>query len=94
MSQTTLYLVAYDIGDDRKRGRVHKLLSAYGQWTQYSLFECFLTRLQRVELMARLDMLIDPDSDSLRLYPLCEACVKKVETVGSAEPEEPTLFLL
>lgn len=95
MSQaTTLYVIAYDISDDRRRGRIHKLLSAYGQWTQFSLFECFLTRLQRVDLMARLHAILEPESDSIRFYPLCDACVPRVETVGGAAPSEPTLFLV
>lgn len=91
---TTLYLIAYDISSDKRRTRVHKTLSAYGRWTQYSLFECFLTRLQHVDLMARLAALIDSEADSLRLYPLCDGCVKRVETMGDPTPEEPTIFLL
>lgn len=95
MSQgSTLYVIAYDISDDRRRGRLHKLLSAYGQWTQFSLFECFLTPLQRVDLMARLHALLDPDSDRVRFYALCDACLKRVETVGGSAPAEPTLFVL
>lgn len=43
-SQTTCYVIAYDIPDDKRRTKVHKLLSGFGKWTQYSLFECFLTK--------------------------------------------------
>jgi CRISPR-associated protein Cas2 len=94
MSQTTLYVVAYDIEDDKRRTRVHKLLCAYGKWTQYSLFECHLTRLQRVELRDRLDMLVNPDTDSVRFYPLCDACIKRVDIIGGVQPQDPPLFLL
>jgi CRISPR-associated protein Cas2 len=95
MSQaTTLYVIAYDIPDDKRRTKVHKLLSAYGQWTQYSLFECFLSRLQRIELMHQLQLLLDPQTDSLRFYLLCDACAERVQTVGGQPPQEPTIFLL
>jgi CRISPR-associated protein Cas2 len=43
-NQTTCYVIAYDIPDDKRRTKVHKILLGYGKWTQYSLFECFLTR--------------------------------------------------
>lgn len=94
MTQTTLYVVAYDIEDDRRRTRVHKLLSGYGQWTQFSLFECYLTRLQRTELRHALDQILDAAKDQLRFYPLCAACEARVETVGRPPPAEPTLYLL
>jgi hypothetical protein len=34
-SQTTCYVVAYDIPDDKRRTKVHKILLGYGTWTQY-----------------------------------------------------------
>lgn len=91
---TTLYVVAYDIPDDRRRSKVHKVLRAYGEWTQYSLFECWLTRRQLIELHAKLRRHLIAERDSVRFYPLCRACVEKVETVGSAQPSEPTVYLL
>lgn len=98
MSQRTLsrafYVVAYDISSDRRRTRVHKTLSGFGQWTQYSLFECFLSDKEMVLLQNKLEKLLDPEKDSVRFYPLCERCLKAVETVGSPPPEEPKVFLV
>ena len=37
-SQTTCYVIAYDIPDDKRRNNIHKLLLGFGKWTQYSLF--------------------------------------------------------
>jgi len=91
---TTLYVVAYDIPDDRRRTKIHKTLSGYGQWTQYSLFECFLTEKQYIQLRQRLERHLAPGKDSVRFYPLCAACRGRVETVGSPKPEEPDLFLV
>jgi CRISPR-associated protein Cas2 len=91
---TTLYVVAYDIVEDRRRTKVHKLLSGFGRWTQYSLFECYLTEKDYVQLRRKLDKHLSTSQDSVRFYPLCQACRKRVETIGSERPEEPDLFLI
>ena len=91
---SAFYVIAYDIPSDKRRTKVHKLLTGFGQWTQYSLFECFLTPKQRVMLEQRLAKLLKPSEDSVRFYPLCEACLKRVETVGGPKPSEPQLYLL
>jgi CRISPR-associated protein Cas2 len=92
--QTTLYVIAYDIPSDRRRSKVHKLLCGYGAWTQFSLFECYLTPKQYLLLRDRIDRLLEPAEDSVRFYSLCGACRKQVETVGGNRPEEPILFLI
>jgi len=81
--QTTCYVIAYDIPDDRRRTKVHKILSGFGTWTQYSLFECFLSKKELVLLQ-----------DSVRFYPLCANCLEKVETVGGSPPTEDALFIV
>lgn len=90
----TCYVVAYDIPDDKRRTKVHKLLLGYGKWTQYSLFECFLTRKQFVLLRSKLSEHLIATEDSVRFYPLCAACVSKVETIGGAPPADDLLFLI
>lgn len=90
----TLYVIAYDIPDDRRRTKIHKTLSGVGQWTQYSLFECYLTDKELIVLQGKLDRICKPDEDSIRFYPLCAACVERVETVGSPEPQEEHLFIV
>ena len=89
-----LYVIAYDISNDRRRAKVHKLLCGFGEWTQYSLFECFLNEKQVVLLRHRLETILDKQSDNVRMYPLCKGCQRNVETIGSKPPEEATLFLM
>ena len=93
-SQTTCYVVAYDIPDDRRRTKVHKILLGFGKWTQYSLFECFLTRKQLVLLRSKLAEHLEARQDSVRFYPLCAECLGKVETVGGPPPAEEVLFVV
>ena len=92
-AETTLYIIAYDIPHDRRRTKIHRTLCGYGAWTQYSLFECWLTPRQLLELRAKLDRHLDERHDSVRFYPLCGACQPRVITVGSERPEEPTTFI-
>ena len=91
---TLFYVVAYDIPDDKRRTKVHRVLSGLGQWTQYSLFECFLTSKERVLLRDKLDAVLKPEEDSVRFYPLCQGCLEKVKTVGGPKPEEPVAFVV
>jgi CRISPR-associated protein Cas2 len=90
----TLYIIAYDLSSDRRRTKVHKVLSGFGQWTQYSLFECYLSEKQYLQLRARLDKILEESSDSVRFYRLCGSCEAKVETVGRPPPSQPDLFLV
>src|SRR2546426_9793079 len=92
-SQTTCYIIAYDIPDDRRRTKVHKILTGFGNWTQYSLFECFMTRKQLVLLRSKLAEHLEARQDSVRFYPLCASCVDKVETIGGPPPTEELLFV-
>lgn len=91
---TSFYVVAYDIPDDRRRTRVYKILKGFGRWTEYSLFECFLTKKEVVMLRARLDRHLDASQDRVRIYILCDACLGRVETVGLPEPVEETTYLI
>lgn len=93
-SQTSFYVVAYDIPSDRRRTKVHKILSGFGRWTQFSLFECYLTEKEHLTLRAKLDKVLDEAQDRIRFYSLCEACLKKVETVGMEQPAEDRVYIV
>ncbi|HZS79698.1 MAG TPA: CRISPR-associated endonuclease Cas2 [Ktedonobacteraceae bacterium] len=91
---TTCYVVAYDIPDDRRRTKVHQTLLGFGKWTQYSLFECFLTRRDMILLQAKLAEHLIASEDSVRFYPLCANCISKVETVGGGPPSDDLLYIV
>lgn len=93
-SGTQFYVVAYDIADDTRRTRVHRILRGFGQWTEYSLFECFLTKKELLLLRAKLDKYLDPTRDRVRIYQICDACLGKIETVGIPDPVEATHYLV
>ncbi len=92
--QTTCYVIAYDIPDDKRRTKIHKLLLGFGKWTQFSLFECFLSRKELILLHSKLAEHLVPKEDSVRFYPLCANCVSRVETVGGPLPADDSLFIV
>lgn len=94
MKKSQLYVIAYDIPSNKRRTKVHKTLCGFGTWTQYSLFECFLNAKELVALRAKLDDILKPEEDSVRIYPLCAGCQERVETVGGAAPKEDIVYIL
>lgn len=85
-------IVTYDISNDKRRTKIHKALTSYGQWMQFSVFECSLTADQYAKLRNRLNALIKPDEDSIRFYFLCACCQKKVERIGGEPVRDDTIF--
>ncbi|HEU5374796.1 MAG TPA: CRISPR-associated endonuclease Cas2 [Ktedonobacteraceae bacterium] len=94
-NESTLYVISYDVSDDRRRTRIHSVLTSFGTWVQYSVFECFLNRSQRILLEARLLKELHQREDTIRIYGLCGACFPKVEVLGQGQPpHEDTVYLL
>jgi CRISPR-associated protein Cas2 len=65
-----LYVVTYDVCDDKRWRRVFKLMRGYGDHLQYSVFRCELSDRERVELMEKLSAAIKKDEDQVLLFPL------------------------
>jgi len=61
----TSYLVCYDICDDKRLRKVFKVMRAFGDHLQYSVFECQLTRTDMVRLRAELARIIHHDEDQV-----------------------------
>lgn len=58
-------LVAYDIAEDRRRDRVHRILLDFGDSVQYSVFLCELDDRERIQLRGRLSEVIDHRVDQV-----------------------------
>ncbi len=76
-----LYVVAYDIGDDKRRTRVADELENWGRRVQFSVWECDLEAKQADELIERLRREMRT-GDSLRMYCLCATCLEKSVIIG------------
>ncbi|MHB8347407.1 MAG: CRISPR-associated endonuclease Cas2 [Acidiferrobacterales bacterium] len=58
-----LYIITYDISDQKRWRKVFKLMNGYGEWLQFSVFQCRLSRRRHAELLATLDEVILRDHD-------------------------------
>jgi CRISPR-associated protein Cas2 len=86
-------VISYDISDDRTRSKVANLLADYGKRVQYSVFECRLDVKTLEKLIARLKPFAE-GNDSIRMYQICDACLKKAVLLGSGELTEEVKFHL
>jgi len=77
--------VTYDISDNKIRTRVYKILERYGAWKQYSVFELEINRVQRVMLEDEIKAQIKK-GDKVRIYQLCDKCVKNIKDIGEKSP--------
>lgn len=64
------YLIAYDIRDPKRLGRIHRYLKRIGLALQYSVFVVRLTDRQLDRVMMALSRRIDARCDDVRAYPV------------------------
>ena len=82
-----LWMIAYDISDNKIRRTVCNHLLDNGLRVQYSVFECRLNKKQLSALRQTLSGLIE-DTDTIRWYPLCNWCEADVGWQGKGETVE------
>ncbi|HUO06744.1 MAG TPA: CRISPR-associated endonuclease Cas2 [Phycisphaerae bacterium] len=84
------YLVCYDIRDDKRLRRVHKLMKAYGEAWQYSVFYCTLKAIDRVRLENALRETMNLKEDQVVIVDLGgneEAARESAAVLGPSLPE-------
>lgn len=69
MSQ--LYVITFDVSDNKRLRRVASTLLNYGQRVQYSVFECHIENDQLQKLKTELEQHIDQQEDRIHICPLC-----------------------
>jgi CRISPR-associated protein Cas2 len=72
------WMVTYDIADDRRRITVARILRGCGRRVQESVFECRLTPGEWRWVRRRVTLAIDRSSDSVRWYPACLDCRRRL----------------
>lgn len=84
MSVEHLYLVTYDIADEKRWRAVFKLMHGFGEWTQLSVFQCRLTRSRHMELISRLTTTILATEDHVLVVDLgpVEHIEPRVQSLG------------
>jgi len=64
------YLVCYDIRDPKRLRKVHRLMKAYGEPWQYSVFYCTLKAIDRVRLETALRETMNLKEDQVLIVDL------------------------
>lgn len=84
MADERLYIVTYDISDQKRWRRVFKIMKGYGQWLQLSVFQCRLTARRRADMAARLDRVIKREDDHIIIVDVgpADRVDPKVESLG------------
>ncbi len=81
-----MYLVSYDISNDKRRTKIAKEMENFGMRVQYSVFECSLSHARYTQMYDRLVKLMADDHEgSIRIYTICENCRQKIVTIGMAK---------
>ena len=92
-------LVTYDVetvtpaGKKRLR-QVAKVCLDYGQRVQNSVFELNIYPADMVEIKSKLEKIIDPNKDSIRIYNLGKNWERRVESLGRDDTYNPEKDLL
>lgn len=84
MAEERLYIVTYDISDQKRWRRVFKIMKGYGQWLQLSVFQCRLTARRRADMAARLDRSIKSSDDHIIIVDVgpADRIDPRVESLG------------
>lgn len=76
------WIICYDTPSDKRRRKIVKIIESYGRRAQYSVFECDITDREQITLESKLRKVVDEDEDDIRFYPLNQADIKRVRTLG------------
>lgn len=80
-----LYLVTYDVCEPRRLRKIFKTMQGFGEHLQLSVFQCDLTAIDRIEMQAALEEIIDRDEDKvliIDLGPTDPFPVKNIQALG------------
>lgn len=91
--ERTLYLILYDITDNKRLARVRTLLKGYSTGGQKSVYECFLTEGELKAVSGRLGRLIAPAEDRLHIFQMDGR--SRTHALGLAlNPKDPAYFYI
>jgi len=86
-----LYIVTYDIADQKRWRRLFKLMNGYGEWLQLSVFQCRLNPKQHAEMLGLIDDIVHHQDDHVLIIDMgaADAVKPRVASIGKAfEPIE------
>lgn len=76
------YLISYDIADQKRLRAVFVLMKGYGQWLQYSVFICDLSKGERALCERELRNIMELSADSVVFIDLGLPETADIQTLG------------
>lgn len=90
-----MYVLVYDVVDDRRRNRLHRSLKNFGTAVQRSVFEFDLSSGEADKMMEHVERIIETEEDVVRLYRICQSCLAQVRILGQGEPTiDPDYYIV
>jgi len=86
-----MLLVTYDIANDKKRAKLAKFLTKYGNRVQYSVFRVKNSKRVLDIITSTIEKKFAKDfkpEDSVYIFSICDGCNKKVFKYGHAVYED------
>ncbi len=79
-----LYIVTYDIADEKRWRSVFRIMKGYGEWLQLSVFQCRLSPRRHAELIELLTGAINSRQDHVLLVDIgpAERVTPRVVSLG------------
>lgn len=84
-----LYIVSYDIADQKRWRRVFKLMNGYGEWLQLSVFQCRLSPKRHAELLSLINGVIMDGLDHVVMLDMGPADTVKPKVVSLGKSFDP-----
>jgi len=77
--------VTYDVRDAKRLRRVHQVMKSYGEWLQYSVFQCRLSPSRNLRMLDELKSEINTREDHILVFPLGPATRRPgIQSIGQA----------
>lgn len=94
MRTRKLYIIAYDIKDDKTRTKIAEFLERFGTRRNYSVFECVITAGQYRQILTAVKKYINTSKDILLLIPVCKTCYARHVLIGKGCSDEGTIYMI
>ena len=79
-----IYVIAYDIANNRRRLKVAKILESWGYRIQESVFQLRLEATTLARVRSSLAALISDAEDVIHISPICASCADRADILGAA----------
>jgi len=91
MDKRHLYIIAYDIADNKRINKVRNFLRGYSTGGQKSVYECFLSEAELASITQELKWMIREEYDRIHIFQVDRRA--QIICLGIAvKPKDPSYF--